>query len=133
MDIEQLAADLPNGLHDARLRTFWFDSEKRSAGFVLEVWVGDLHSPVEAERERRRPALLELRDVAYLVAEEPHPGLLETNGLAVQIDVCGPDENPHLMHQVPSGGFAGRFFVTEWNAFIHFAARDARLNWLEVN
>jgi len=35
--------------------------------------------------------------------------------------------------QVPAGGFAGRFFVTEWNAFIHFAALDARLTWLGAN
>jgi hypothetical protein len=38
-----------------------------------------------------------------------------------------------LARQVPQGGFAGRFFITEWNAFIHFAALEARLTWLEVN
>jgi hypothetical protein len=133
MNIEQLAADLPNGFHDALLRTFSSDPEKRSAEFVLDIWVGDLYSPIESERERKRPALLELLGVAYLVAEEPAPGRLETTGLPVQIDACGPDDNSEMAHQVPTGGFAGRFFVTEWNAFIHFAARDARLSWLEVN
>jgi hypothetical protein len=30
-------------------------------------------------------------------------------------------------------GIRGRFFVTEWNTFIHFAALEARLTWTGVN
>jgi hypothetical protein len=133
VNIEQLEAELPNGFHDALLRTVSSDPTKRRAELVLDVWVGDLHSSVEAERERRRPALLELLDLAYLVTDEPDPRYPPTTGSRVQIDACGPDDNPELARQVPAGGFAGRFFVTEWNAFIHFAAGEARLTWLEVN
>lgn len=133
MNIEQLAAELPNGFHDALLRTFSSDPARRRAEFILDVWVGDLHSPVESERERRRPALLELLELAYLITDEPEPRFPETWAARVQIDACGPDGNLDLARQVPAGGFAGRFFVTEWNAFIHFAAREARLTWLEVN
>jgi hypothetical protein len=133
VNIEQLEADLPNGLHDAFLRTFSSDPAKGRAEFVLDVWVGDLHSSLDSERERRRPALLELLELAYLVTDEPDPRYPVTKGSRVQIDACGPDDNAELARQVPVGGFAGRFFVTEWNAFIHFAAREARLTWLEVN
>jgi hypothetical protein len=41
--------------------------------------------------------------------------------------------DPERARQVPAGGFAGRFFVTEWNGFIHFAALEARLTWLGTN
>ena len=51
----------------------------------------------------------------------------------LQIDACDADDDPERCRQVPQGGFAGRFFVAEWNAFIHFAALDARLIWLDVN
>lgn len=133
MNIEQLAAELPNGFHDARLRSFSSEPAQRRAEFVLDVWVGDLHSRVESERERRRPALLELLELAYLVTDELDPRYAATQRWQVQIDACGPDDDEALARQVPPGGFAGRFFVTEWNAFIHFAAREARLTWLEVN
>jgi hypothetical protein len=133
VNIEQLEAGLPNGLHDARLRTFSSDPGEGRAEFVLDVWVGDLHSDLESERERRRPARLELLGVAYLVVDNPDPRYAVAEGAPVQIDACQPDDNPELSRQVPAGGFAGRFFVTEWNAFIHFSAREARLTWLEVN
>jgi hypothetical protein len=133
MTIEQLEAELPNGLHDALLRSLSSDPTKRRAELVLDVWIGDLHSSEESERELRRPALLELLEVAYLITDEPDPRYPATKGAPVQIDVCGPDDDAELARQVPAGGFAGRFFVTEWNAFIHFAAREARLTWLEVN
>jgi hypothetical protein len=29
------------------------------------------------------------------------------------------------------GGFAARFFVIDWNAFIHFAAMDVTLTWAD--
>jgi len=133
VNIEQLEAGLPNGFHDALLRTYSSESAERRAEFVLDIWVGDLHSDLEADRERRRPALLELLGLVYLVVEDPDPRYPVTEGSPVQIDACGADDNSELARQVPAEGFAGRFFVTEWNAFIHFSAREARLTWLGVN
>jgi hypothetical protein len=133
VNIDDLAAELPNGLHDALLRSFSSDSEKRRAEFVVDVWVGDLHSPVPSERELRRPARLDLLGLAYLVVDDPDPRYPATNASPVQIDTCNADDNPDLVRQVPAGGFAGRFFVTEWNAFIHFAALEVELTWLAVN
>ena len=134
MNIEDLAADLPNGLHDALLRAFSSDEVERRAEFILDVWIGDLHSTVPAERERRRPARLELLGLSYLVVDNPDPPhAIMTERAPVQIDACGADDNADLARQVPAGGFAGRFFVTEWNTSIHFAALEARLTWLGVN
>ena len=133
MNIEELAAELPNGLHDALLRSYSSDPDERRAEFVVDVWIGDLHSDVTSERERRRPARLDLLGLAYLVVEDPDPGYSATSASPVQIDSYDADDNPDLARQVPEGGFAGRFFVTEWNAFIHFAALEARLTWLAVN
>jgi hypothetical protein len=136
VNIDQLEADLPNGLHDALLRGYSSDPLERRAEFVLDVWVGDLHSSVPLERERRRPARLELLGLAYLVVDDPDPRYPVASGSPLQplqIDRCAAEENGDLARQVPEDGFAGRFFVTEWNAFIHFAAREARLTWLDVN
>lgn len=133
MNIEDLEANLPNGLHDALLREFSTDRADRRAEFILDVWLGDLHSSETAERERYRPARLELLGLAYLIADDCDPRYPAGDGLAVRIDICAADDDAERSRQVPAGGFAGRFFVTEWNAFIHFAALDARLTWIGTN
>ena len=74
MTIDELEADLPNGLHDALLRTFSSDVPERRAEFILDVWLGDLGSSVTAERERYRAARLELLGLAYLVVDESRSG-----------------------------------------------------------
>jgi hypothetical protein len=133
VNIEELEADLPNGLHDALLRTFSSDAPERRAEFILDVWLGDLRSSVNAERERYRPARLELLELAYLVIDESDPRYPAGDGSPLRIDACAADDDPQRSRQVPRGGFAGRFFVTEWNAFIHFAALDARLTWINAS
>jgi len=130
VNLEELEGDLPNGLHDALLRGFSSDLPERRAEFILNVWLGDLHSSVTAERERYRAARLELLGLAYLVVDAHHPTYPVGDGAPVRVDACAADDDPQRAPQVPPGGFAGRFFVTEWNAFIHFAARDARLTWI---
>jgi hypothetical protein len=133
VNIEELEADLPNGLHDALLRTFSSDAPERRAEFILDVWLGDLRSSVTAERERYRPARLELLELVYLVIDESDPRYPAGDGSLLRIDACAADDDPQRSRQVPPGGFAGRFFVTEWNAFIHFAALDARLTWIDAS
>ena len=125
MNIEELEEALPNGLHDAMLRTFSENRADRRAEFILDVWLGDLRSSVIGERERYRPARLELVELAYLVLDDSDPRYPAGDGSPLRIDACAADDDPQRSQQVPDGGFAGRFFVTEWNAFIHFAALAA--------
>jgi hypothetical protein len=131
--IDEIAADLPNGLHDSLLRTFSSNPNQRRAELVLDVWLGDLHSHATTERERYRPARLELLGLTYFVVEEPDPRYLSGDVSPVLIDLCAADDDPARSRQVPEGAFSGRFFVNDWNSSIHFAALDARLTWLETN
>ena len=133
MTIDELESGLPNGLHDAYLRAFSSDPAAGQAAFTLDLWIGNLHSSLAAERECRRPARLELLGVTYLVIDPPDPRYPVADDAPVQIDSCAADDDPERSRLVPEGGFAGRFFVTEWNAFIHFAALDARLTWTGAN
>lgn len=133
MTIDELEAELPNGFHDAILRDYSSDGATHSAEFTIDVWVGDLRSPTVSERECYRPARLELLGLVYLIVDAPDRRSVAAEGAPIRIDKCAADENATLAGQVPPGGFAGRFFVNEWNTFIHFGAREARLTWLGVN
>jgi len=149
--IDDLAEQLPNGFHDALLRTFSEVADdqatagpvlaegvsrrprQRRAELVLDVWVGDLHSHVQADRERYSPARLDLLGLAYLTVDAADPRYPSRDLSPVRVGLCGADADPALLRQVPAGGFSGRFYVEDWNAFIHFAALDARLTWIGTN
>src|SRR5215204_3440485 len=104
MNLDELEADLPNGLHDALLRTFSSDAAEQRAEFILDIWIGDLHSQVISERERRSPARLELLGLAYLVIDAGNPQHVLTERSPVQLDTCGADGDLERSRQVPAGG-----------------------------
>jgi hypothetical protein len=133
MTIGDIEAGLPNGLHDSLLHSYASDDDERSAEFVLDVFMGDLHSTIESERERYRRARLELVGLGYLIVEEPDPRYEPFKKSPVQLDSCAADDDAERSRRVPQGGFAGRFFITDWNSFIHFAALEARLTWIDAN
>jgi hypothetical protein len=133
MTIEELDAELPNGLHDARVFSFVHLQDEQRVEFVVEIWTGDLHANAYSERERYQRARLELLGVECFDVEKPHPGFLVPGSKPVCMDNCGPVEGRAAAKAIPDGGFAGRFYVFDWNAFIEFAARDARLTWLDTN
>jgi hypothetical protein len=88
---------------------------------------------VVAERERHRRARLELFGLGYLIVEQPDPRYGPLTKSPVQLDACAADDDADRLRRVPEGGFAGRFFITDWNSFIHFSALEARLTWLDTN
>lgn len=133
MNIDDIEEGLPNGLHDSLLRAYSSNPDQRRAEFVLDVWVGDLHSTITSERECHRRARLELLGLGYLVVDDPDPRYGPFDESPVQIDTCAPDDDADRVRHVPPGGFAGRFFVTDWNSFIHFSALEARLTWIDTN
>jgi hypothetical protein len=81
------------------------------------------------EREAYRHAMLRLIELAYLVIDPPGTGSSSLPASPVRIDSCEPDPTLPVTRTAPSPGFAGRFFVSEWNSFIHFSARDVSLEW----
>ena len=131
--IDDIEAGLPNGLHDSRLHTFSSAAAEGRAEFVLDVWVGDLHSTVQYERERYRRALLELLGLGYLIVEDPDRDTAPARSRPCRSTLAPPMTTPNDSRRVPQGGFAGRFFISDWNTYIHFAALEARLTWLDTN
>src|SRR4051812_9872630 len=93
VNLDELEAGLPNGLHDSLLRAFSADPAERRAEFTLDVWIGDLHSTVDSERELRRPARLDLLGLTYMVVDDADRGHLLTERSPVQIDSCGADDD----------------------------------------
>jgi len=131
VNIEELDRTLPNGFHDSCLRGISLDYEAQIASLTLDLWVGDQDAPAGEERERLRPARLDLVGLEYLVLDPPDPRYKYRDAGSVTLDLCESDPVIATSRPPATGGFAGRFFVNEWNGFIHFAAKEARLTWTD--
>jgi len=123
MNLFQLAATLPNGLHDAELRRLSVDYVEQTAVLELEIWVDD----TDVFLELYRPARIVLKGLVYFVIQPPDARYPFTQAGAVTIDLSAP-ETP-----VVSGGeseSAFRLFISEFNSFIYADADAAELEWL---
>lgn len=131
MRIAELGAELGITFHDSLLRTLSMNVVGQTVEFLLDVCVGDPDALDGATRERRRAGRLELTGLQYFVVDPPDPSYPYRLQGPLDIDPCDADPEIVARYRIPEGGFAGRFFVSDWNAFIHFAAMDAHLTWLE--
>jgi len=129
MTLDDLAASLPNGLHDAELRAVNIDFVRGVARLDLDIWIGD-----EFEREAYRNARIELSRLLFWITEPPDPRypFAEHGGLRIAAGPLTEDtpKNRPSLPPVPPDRFANWIFVTDWNAFIFVAAGDASLEWL---
>ena len=123
MNLTELAEALPNGLHDAELSRWTVDYTARTAVLEVDVWVATAESP----REWYRPARITLRELEYFVVDPPDSRYPFRNAETVTIDLAA-EENGFAPRALTAPAF--RFFVSEWNAFIHAAAAGAEIEWL---
>ena len=128
--LAELADFLPNGLHDAMIRTCAIDYVERQASFEVDVWVGNMSSSGPS-REARRLARLVLTGLAFIQIEPPDPAYPYGRPEPLTIDLCDPEPSDPVVSSMPAGTFVSRLFVSNWNAFIHVAATHAELTWVE--
>ena len=131
MSIEELEGELGISFHDALLCTLSTDFVSRTAEMVLDLCVGDPDAPPGPERERRRRGRLVLTGLEYLAVDPPDPTYPYRGPGPVDIDACSADPAVASRYRIPNGAFAARLFVSDWNAFIHLAAMNATMSWLQ--
>jgi len=133
MTIDELAASLPNGFHDARLKAVSIDYVNCVATLELDVWIGELEAASYSEREKYRPGRVRLSGLIFWVCEPPGIGYPYDIGRGLRIDtgtmqtLATPPSMP--LPSAPQECFINWIFVADWNAFIYVAARDALLTW----
>jgi hypothetical protein len=134
MTLTELCATLPNGLHDAFLKSVTLDYRHRKATIALDVWVGDLHAASDDEREAYRPAKVALTGLAFWVCEPPSAECVEDGAEAcLRIDhgAVSSLAHPPKLPPAPAGCFVDWIFVDEWNACVYVAAEKADIAWVE--
>lgn len=128
MTIHDLEQTLPNGFHDAVLNSYSVDFATGSIRLRLDLLVGDPRRRDYDERERYRSVEVLLSGVSYFVTEIPDPAYSYSEPQSV--DLCEPDPNVMARLPTPENGYAGRFYSSTANSFIHFAGTGARIIYI---
>ena len=131
MTFEELDKRYPNGLDDAELASVEIDYRKHQATFHLSLRRSPPDSP-DADVYTR--AVLRLRGIYYISIEAPdrdHLFYPQENRVVVDGLPEDPDDFElfrSLRPKLPVGAFCCRFFVHDWNSFIHVAAAEAEFS-----
>jgi hypothetical protein len=129
MTLEELENALPNGLHDAEVRQMSVDYEQRNLAIDVDIWVGNMTDSSD-KREAYRKGRIEISGLLFLVMEPPDARYPFAKG-NLRIDGCDLSKNldKKLLDSLPSEAFFRSLWISEWNAFIHIAAAEARISW----
>jgi hypothetical protein len=132
MTFEELDLRFPNGFSDAEITNLTVDYGKRILTLQLNLRG---NSPDSPDHDVYTRAVLKARGIYYVSVEPPDPNHL-FGPEREKITVDGLPEDPHnfplfghLKPKLPVGAFCCRFFVHDWNSFIHIGAADAELSW----
>ena len=131
MSIEEVEKSLPNGLHDAVMRKHLVDYEKRTLELHIDVWVGDLDSKVEKDRELYKSGTLRFEGLEYFVIEPPSEVkvLFEPFSFSAgnpEVDKIKPSV---ILPETPEGTFLTFFFIYKLEAFMHICASKVEFNY----
>jgi hypothetical protein len=133
--LEELDGKLPNGFHDAKIFSLELDYAAGVAKFHLDLLVGWPDDP-EPESQAYQEANLVVSGLCFCSIDPPYPTYpFLPNGKPISMsgDPAKSDHLaflPDLAARFPGGTWCYRFFVRDWNAFIHVAGRDAKLTWV---
>lgn len=138
MTLQEIETTLPNGFHDSKLRNSVIDYEQGIALLEVSVSVGE---PDSENPEEYRDARVHISGLLFLCIEAPNTSsvssLKEGLWLADGHDTRSTPQalaslNPDVLRNIPQDVFVYSFFVNDWNAYMHVAARDAELTWEDV-
>ena len=130
MTLKEIEISLPNGFHDSLISTINIDYVNASVRIEIAIWNGEMVKD-DAEREKWRSAILVLNGLQYFTIEPPDERYLYSRPQAIDVDMGDPKTKPTLPSNIPANAFAESFFVSDWNCFIHLAALDANLTWVQ--
>lgn len=135
MTFEELDQTYPNGFVDAEITNLTLDYQNRTATLHLNLRG---NSPDSPDRDVYKAAVLTAREFYYFSIEPPDADHL-FHPRRSRIEINGYPEDPgqfllfeHLKPKLPAGSFCCRFFVHDWNSFIHIAAASAEFVWARV-
>lgn len=132
MTFQDLEDTLPNGFHDAELKSVSIDYVERLLTMQMEILIG---TPEAGDQDEYRSATLTVTGLYFCVIEPPnvnYPFVTKHKPVRISGDDSWPDSMAGLaagLAQSNPDFTYHRFFCNDWNSFLHVAADDVQLSW----
>jgi hypothetical protein len=132
MTFEELDQELPNGFHDAEIRTISIDFVNRSIVIGMNLHASMASDP---DPERYRPGTLRVLSPCLFFIEPPDPRYhfvpdgkpLYASGNSVKV---GQDAGvDRLAAVLPPNSTPYRFFLDDWNSCLYLAGASVEFSW----
>lgn len=137
MNLKEIEEKLPNGFHDAILKSINIDYQRKEATLCLDISTGYPDGLTPEERDSYKKGELKITGLHFFIINEPHPGYILKDDGKLMIDmeeiVLG-DVEPSiddLLKTLPVNAFAYRIYLNQLNSYIYLAATDSILTWDE--
>ena len=134
MTFEELDGKLPHGFDAAKLYEIGIDYVNGTA--VLRMGL-DVSSPDGPKQEDYRVGKVRISGLYFCVIGHPDPYyryMPHGSPVTVYGSPAKPDVFPQLQllsETFVPGVSCYRFIVHEWNSFIHIAAKDVQISWVD--
>ena len=135
MTLEQLEERLPNGLHDARIRSITHDYDTRELIIRVEILTGLPDDP-PATRSAYRDAVISFADVSICHVEPPeNERIIGVKGsLWFKYWRTQPGVWPlKLSERFPNEALSYTLYILEWESSIHIVVSDLNFSWFETS
>lgn len=134
MTLEQLEEQLPNGLHDARIRSISHNYETGTIVISAEILIGLPEDP-PSTRSAYQDATISFTDVFLCHIEQPENERIVSVKGSVWFQYSRTEPGtllPKLSSRVPAGALSYTFYILEWESSIHIVANDVNFSWAET-
>ena len=132
MTFEELDQELPNGFHDAKIRSVRVDFVARSIVMGMDLLAG---LPDTRDPESYRPGTVSVTQAHMFFLAPPDPNYpvalhgapVSASGVSVK---CGDDAKVGaLLQRIPQDSTAFVFFLDDWNSYLYVAGTTVQFSW----
>lgn len=131
MTLEEIEKDLPNGLHDAKLRSLMHNYDSGTLILHIEVLTGLPENSI-SERSTYRDALISFSDVLLCYVEQPeNERIIGVRG-SVSFQFWRTESGTfpsNFTDRFPAGALLYTLYIHEWESSIHIVAGDVNYSW----
>jgi len=131
MTLEQLEEELPNGLHDAQIRSITRNFENDTLTLEVRILTGLYDDPPE-KRSAYRNGSITFIGVKVFVIETPDASsaFLARGAVYFIASLTEPGSIPaQVVAKLAPGNNMYSFFILDWHSNIHLAALDMTFGW----
>jgi hypothetical protein len=131
MTLEELEKSLPNGLHDAQIRSLARNFENETATMSVRILIG-FPEDSPSSRDAYRNASIIFTGVKLFVLENPDASSAFLNPGSLWFTVSRTDAGAlplELVDRLERGMLLYSFFILDWHSNMHIAASEIAFNW----